>query len=254
MQENKSKYGKWIGGGLGWVLGGPIGAIIGFIFGSMYDGLQNGTFEYDGFNRSQANSSHQNTQSGDFSISLIVLAAAVMKADGKVIKSELNYVKQFLLQQFGEEKANQLLLVLRDTLKQDFDLQAVSQQIKQYMGYAARLQLLHFLFGISKADGHIDNSEIAVIESIAGYLGIRHSDIESIKAMFIQQNDNYYKILGVSKNATDAEIKSAYRKMALTYHPDKVSHLGEELRKAAEEKFKTITEAYEAIKKERGIK
>ncbi len=216
MQENKSKYGKWIGGGLGWVLGGPIGAIIGFIFGSMYDGLQNGTFEYDGFNRSQANSSHQNTQSGDFSISLIVLAAAVMKADGKVIKSELNYVKQFLLQQFGEEKANQLLLVLRDTLKQDFDLQAVSQQIKQYMGYAARLQLLHFLFGI--------------------------------------QNDNYYKILGVSKNATDAEIKSAYRKMALTYHPDKVSHLGEELRKAAEEKFKTITEAYEAIKKERGIK
>ncbi len=253
MQEQKSRYGKWIGGGLGWVLGGPIGAVIGFIFGSIYDNLQKGTFEYNESDYTRAEQPRHGTRSGDFSISLIVLAAAVMKADGKVIKSELNYVKQFLLQQFGAEKASQLLLVLRDTLKRDFDVAEVSLQIKQYMDYASRLQLLHFLFGISKSDGRIDDAEVAVIERIANYLGIRSLDFESIKAMFIQQRDKNYKILEVPVDATDAEVKSAYRKMALKYHPDKVGHLGEKLRKAAEEKFKSVTEAYEAIKKERGM-
>ena len=81
-----SGYGKWIGGGLGWAFGGPIGGILGFMFGSMVDGMNRGTAEYTG------------TRTGDFSVSLMVLAAAVMKADGKVVKSELDYVKNFLKQ------------------------------------------------------------------------------------------------------------------------------------------------------------
>ena len=52
---------------------------------------------------------------------------------------------------------------------------------------------------------------------------------------------DYYKILGIGRNASDDDIKKAYRKMALKYHPDKNKAAG------AEDKFKEIAEAYEVL-------
>ena len=135
-----AKYAKWIGGGLGWAFGGPIGALLGFAFGSMIDGMQNGKYEYQGNN--------SRTLPGDFSVSLLIMAAAIMKADGKVLKSELDFVKRFLAQNFGRELAEQYILALREILKQNIEVREVSFQIKQYMDYPSRLQLLHLLFGI----------------------------------------------------------------------------------------------------------
>ena len=241
QMKRRAGYGKWIGGGLGWAFGGPIGGILGFMFGSMVDGMQSGTPAYSG------------TRTGDFSISLMVLAAAVMKADGKVVKSELDYVKNFLNQQFGEVEGQNKLLMLREILKQEYNVQEVAAQIRQFMEYPSRLQLVHFLFGISLADGSYHAREIDMIEAIASYLGIRQADINSIKAMFVKDVDSAYKILEVSKNASDEEIKKAYHKMAIKYHPDKVAHLGEEVRRAATEKFQKVNGAYEEIKKQRGI-
>lgn len=264
----KSKYGKWIGGGLGWVLGGPIGGILGFVFGSMYDGMQSGEYEYGrqihgspyqggGSGRYQGHpygDTATQTQPGDFAVSLLVLAAAVMKADGKVVRSELDYVKNFLDHQFGKEKANQLVSMLRDILKQDIRVMDVSLQIKQYMDYSSRLQLVHFLFGISQSDKHTDQTEINMIQTISGYLGISQKDFQSIKAMFVKDQEQPYKILEISPGATDDEVKKAYRQMALKYHPDRVSHLGEDVKKSAEDKFKKVVDAYNSIKKERGLK
>jgi len=264
----KSKYGKWIGGGLGWVLGGPIGGILGFVFGSMYDGMQSGEFEYGrqihgNPYQGGAGGRHQGhpyggtttqTQPGDFAVSLLVLAAAVMKADGKVVRSELDYVKNFLDHQFGKDKANQLISVLRDLLKQDIRVMDVSLQIKQYMDYSSRLQLVHFLFGISQSDKHTDQAEINMIQTISGYLGISQKDFQSIKAMFVKDQEQPYKILEISPDASDDEVKKAYRQMALKYHPDRVSHLGEDVKKSAEDKFKKVVDAYNSIKKERGLK
>jgi DnaJ like chaperone protein len=250
--EKKSKYGKWIGGGLGWVLGGPIGGVLGFLFGSMYDGMQSGGYAYDP--QQDARPGQENrTRPGDFNVSLLVLAAAVMKADGKVMKAELDYVKQFLLRNFGEENAKQQLLLLRDILKQEIPLYDVCRQIRQNMAYSSRLQLLHFLFGISMADGHSHKSEIDVIESIATYLGISGHDYTSVKAMFVKSTKSAYQILGLESTATDEEVKKAYRKMAVLHHPDKVAHLGADVQKAAKEKFQSISEAYEQIKKERNL-
>jgi DnaJ like chaperone protein len=121
------------------------------------------------------------------------------------------------------------------------------------MDYSSRLQLLHLLFNVSLADTAIQASEIEIIERISGYLGVATSDFVSIKNMFIPETDSSYKILELDPSASNEELKKAYRRMAMKYHPDKVSHLGEDFRKSADEKFKKVNEAYEKIKKERNI-
>jgi DnaJ like chaperone protein len=238
-------FGKWLGGGLGFVMGGPIGGLLGFLIGSMVDST---TGQATTYTRQDTATSH-----GAFGVSLVVLIAAVMKADGKVVKSELDYVKQFFIRQFGRDSAADATIMLRDLLKKDIPLPDVCQQISHYMDYSSRLQLLHLLFNVSLADGSIHASETVMIEKIAGYLGISTGDFISIKNMFVPETDSAYKILETERSATDEEVKKAYRKMAMKYHPDKVSHLGEDFKKTADEKFKKVNEAYEKIKKERNM-
>lgn len=238
------KFAKWIGGTLGWALGGPIGAILGFAFGSAVDNVT--AVETDGANRT--------TAQGDFVVSLLVLSAAVMKADGKTMRSELEFVKRFLVQQFGAQQASRYLPLLKDMLRQEIPLREVCMQVKQHMPQPFRLQLLHYLFGISQADGHVHEKEVAVIMEIASYLGISTADFESIKAMYFRDVESDYRILEVKSSASDEEVKKAYRKMAVKYHPDKVAGLGEEVQRAAKEKFQKLQQAYENIRRQRGMK
>jgi DnaJ like chaperone protein len=121
------------------------------------------------------------------------------------------------------------------------------------MDYSSRLQLLQLLYSVSMADGTVHPSEIQVIDSIAGYIGISQPDLLSIKNMFVAETDSAYRILEIDRTATNDDVKKAYRRMAMKYHPDKVSHLGEEFKKSADEKFKKVNEAYEKIKKERNM-
>ena len=236
------KFGKWIGAGLGWTFGGPLGAILGFAVGSFIDAAKVDVI-----------TGERKTTTGDFIASLLVLVAAIMKADGKVVRSELDYIKNYFSQAFDAASASEALQMLRDILKQNINVRDVSYQIRQSMDYSSRLQLLHFLYGIASVDGRIDPVELKLIEQISYDLGISSADSGSIKNMFVKSTDSAYIILGVDRTATDEEIKKAYRNLAVRYHPDKVNYLGEDIRNKAKEKFQQINEAYEAIKKERGI-
>ena len=248
-----AKFLKWIGGGLGWAAGGPIGALLGFAFGSMIDSMTSGQYAYDQREPATSRGGRPVTQPGDFKISLLILSAAVMKSDDKILKSELDFIKRFLVNQFGVNEAEQQVLALREILQQSFDLTAVSIQIRQFMDYPGRLQLLHFLFGIALADGESHPSEVRTIEQISHALGISSADLGSIKAMFIKDTASAYRILEITPDATDEEVKKAYRKMALKYHPDRVSTMGEDVQKAAKIKFQELQTAYEEIKKKRGM-
>ena len=237
------KFSKWIGGGLGWAFFGPIGGLLGFALGSMMDNQAQQAIP----------GQQKQTTTGAYAMSLLVLVAAVMRADGKVVRAELDYVKQYFVKAFGHDAASEGVRMLGDLLKQEIPVRDVSLQIKQNLDYASRLQLLHLLFGISSADGRVDPNEIRVIEQIASYLGLSKKDTDSIKYMFIAKIDSAYKILEIDPNASVEDLKKAYRKMANKYHPDKVSHLGEDFRIAAKEKFQKVNEAYSQIKKERKI-
>jgi DnaJ like chaperone protein len=240
-----ANFAKWIAGGLGWAFLGPIGGLIGFALGAMVDS-QEGVL-------TPANTRPGPTTQGDFLSSLIVLIAAVMKSDGKVLKSELDFVKDFFVRSFGQDQAQQAILLLRSVLDQNIPVEEVSRQIGQRMDYSSRLQLLHLLFGISKADGLVTPEELKMVERIAYYMGIKTEDFNSIRALFSDNLESAYAALEINPDATDDEVKKAYRKMAIKYHPDKVAYLGEDLKAQANEKFQQLNAAYEKIKKSRGL-
>ncbi|MBK7849587.1 MAG: TerB family tellurite resistance protein [Bacteroidetes bacterium] len=237
-----STWNKWIFGGLGWALGGPIGGIIGFALGAISEEGQK-TYTTSG----------RNILPNDFSAALLVLCAAVMKADQKVMRSELDFVKNFFSRQFGEAHTRERMILFREILNQEIEIGPVCAQVRQFVDPSARLQLLHLLFGLANSDGGVSEPELAVIGQIAVLIGIGQKDFESMKAMFIKDTDSAYKILEIEKSTSDEEVKKAYRKMAMKYHPDKVHHLGPEYAKDAQEKFKKINEAYESVKRERGL-
>lgn len=249
-----SNFSKWLGAGIGFTFGGPIGAIIGFAAGSAVDAFSKEDFvkEQKEFQKRYAGR-NVGVQSGDFEISLLVLASIVIKADGKVDERELNFVRTQFTGMYGKERANKAFALFKGIVKKQVSARQVCIQIRQHMPHASRLQLIHFLFGIAKADGFVSDVEVEEIRKMAGYLYINQYDFESIKAMFYSTSGNAYKILEITKSASDDEVKKAYRKMAKKYHPDKLQGLGEEHVKGAQEKFQSIQSAYETIKKERGI-
>ena len=272
---------KWIVGFLGWVSGGPIGALIGFLLGSFVDtGLdamrqitgggfpgQGGSSGYPGGGYAggyPGGSTYQRQTTGSrgytateqrnsFMVSLLVLSSAVIKADGRIVQSELDHVRSFIRSNFGELAVSDAMRILDELNRKEVNIYEVGAQIATYMNYSQRLQLFHYLAQIANADGDFSKSEKSVLEAIASAIRLNASDASSVIAMFYKDADSAYAVLEISPNATDDEVKSAYRRMAMKNHPDKVATLGPEVQKAAEEKFRKIQEAYETIKRQRGM-
>lgn len=239
--------GKIVGAGLGWVLGGPIGVVIGLGIGSAFDNAGGkGKVQEQG---------RRVTQAGDFNLSLVVLSAAVMKADGKILKSELDFVKKFFTQSFGAAIAAEQIQVLKGVLKQEFNLNQICGQIRGSMRINEKRLIMQYLFGIAAADGHVHQTEVNIIQQIALQIGISTSEFLSMKAMYtgVASTSNDYQVLGMKKSSTNDEVKKAYRKLVVKNHPDKVAHLGENHVEAAKVKFQKIQKAYANVKKERGM-
>ena len=265
---------KWILGIAGFfVLRNMFGAIMGFVLGSFIDQYQaiqarnraaghdpNARQQHGGRTRFTAEDffnlyQQQSRTQNDVPTMLMALSAAVMRADGKVLKAELDYVKAFFNQQFGSQFTGHHLATLKQFLDSgDIPLERVTQDIRMRMSQEVRAQLVHYLFGISKADGHVSEAELNVIKRIADMLGVSQVDFNSLKNMFYRDVNSDYAILGITPQATDDEVKKAYRQMAIKFHPDKVSQMGEEFQHGAKEKFQKIQEAYNSIKKNRNMK
>ncbi len=246
---------KWITGGLGWVMGGPIGAILGVGAGYLIEEMTKPGTATGHQQRSTTTGGgpYSATTRNDFTLSFVVLVAAVMKADGKILRSELDFVKEHFVKMFGINGAREATRLLGDIIKQNIPITDVSRQIKANMDYSSRVQLLHLLFGIAAADKEVTDSEVDTIYRIAASMGISQADWNAIKAMFVSDRHWAYKVLELEPDASAEEIKKAYRKMAIKFHPDKVAHLGDEYQQQAKEKFQKVNQAYEELKKIRNL-
>ena len=266
---------KWIGGFLGWVTGGPIGALIGFLLGRAVDTYIDMARQLPGgeggYSRSETSSRRGGRYTGgqygsgrtytadeqrnSFFVSLLVLSSAVIKADGKVHPSEVSAVEEFIRRNFGAQAAVQARQILDRLNSQQVNIYEVGPQIAANMNYSQRLQLFHYLVSIATADGEFSRYEKAVLEAIASVIRLSEADAASVISMYYREpeDNSAYAILEISPSATDDEVKAAYRRMAMKHHPDKVATLGPDVQKAAQEKFRKIQEAYETIKRQRGI-
>ncbi|MCH9659717.1 MAG: TerB family tellurite resistance protein [Bacteroidetes bacterium] len=243
---------RWFAAILGYSFFRFPGAIIGFILGSIFDNLQSGKVKSKRgpvFGRPR-----ESVTPADFELNLLSLASLVIKADGTVNQSELDYVRQYFVQSYGKERANATFKVFNEVIKKrEISAQNIATVLRQRMRYESRLQVIHFLFSIANADGHVSPPEVQEINRIASYLNIQLRDFESIKAMFFKNPDSAYKILEIERTANISEIKKAYRDMVKKYHPDKLQHMDEVYQKGAEEKFRKVQEAYEQLQKERAF-
>jgi DnaJ like chaperone protein len=252
---------KFIGAVIGFFFLGKsfFGAFIGFLVGSFIDNFtviskqikSKGGSTEDIFSYYQR---HAAQPQNDFPTMLMALSAAVMRADGKATKAELDFIKAFFNQQFGPQFSVAHLQELKHFVNGgEIPLERICEDIRLRTQIEVRIQLMHYLFGIAKADGHVADVEIQVIQRISSLLAVPHSDFESVKNMFYRNVNSDYAVLGIERTATEEEIKKAYRQMAIRYHPDKVAQMGEEFQHGAKEKFQKIQEAYESIKKQRGM-
>ena len=238
---------KWIAAFLGYSFFRFPGALLGFIVGGVVERFFNSTSSW-----SEVGSQRSSTAA--LQLNLLALAATVIKADGTVKQQELQFVRNFFITNYGTQMASTIFEKFNEEIKKERQkIPELTQIFNQRAPYETRLQILHFLFGVANADGSISKTELIKVEQIAAALGIRPSDMESIKAMFVKATDSAYKILEISSSDTDAEVKKAYRTMAKKYHPDKLQSKDPALIKGAQEKFQKVQEAYEAIQKERGL-
>ncbi len=288
--------GKWIGGFLGMMVAGPLGAIAGFVLGSLFDKgssenqqfidndnyNSNGTYSNGTYGSSYGSGTYGSSygsgpyggyqtqqqmyegQRNTFRFSLLVLASYIIRADGKVMHSEMNLVRQWLRVNFGEASVSEGEEIMKRLFNEqkrlgmpEFRTAVLSscRQLRQIMPYEQRLQLLSFLVNIAQADGMVVTEEVSALREIATDLGLSEADLDSMLNLHDASSnlDAAYKVLGVAPTATDDEIKAAYRKLALKNHPDRVASLGEDVRKAAEKKFQEINAAMETVKKARGM-
>jgi DnaJ like chaperone protein len=262
--------GKWLGGFIGFMAGGPLGALAGLVLGAIFDvfteGMSSPSSNTDytnsaNYSRQQFNEGQRNS----FLFSLLVLASYIIKADGKVMHSEMELVRNFLRSNFGEASVLQGEQILhrlfeeqdrmnrtnpyayKDTIRQ------CCAQIAVNLSGSERLQLLNFLVLISQADGVVSPEEVIALKEVAGYLGLSTDEIDSMLNLKGEGIDNAYKVLEISPSATNDEVRSAYRKLALKHHPDRVATLGEDIRNAAQKKFQEINDAKDKIYKARGM-
>ena len=258
---------RFAGAAVGWFIGrGPIGAMVGFGVGTLIEGMFSSDAKLFEKEQRQRN---DNAQPGEFEISLLILSAIVIKADGEADQRELDYVRNHFVQQFGKQRANKAFKFFNEIIKNEIvSTERACLQLQRRMSYNGRIQILRYLFGIAASDGYVGVNEINEIRKIAGFLRINRTDYDNVASQFgnysnrngYQKADysrysskSAYETLGISKSATTTEIKKAFRTLAKKYHPDKLHSASENEKKIAEEKFKEVSAAYELLQLERGF-
>jgi DnaJ like chaperone protein len=250
--------GKLIGGGLGWALFGPLGALLGGVIGNAFDQrgapreIPDDYYRRRGYARQDPVFSAN--PAGSFMAALMALCAHVIRADGEVKGEEVRQVRAFVAQAFPQDAAD-LLQVLKQLLERPIEVGPLCAQISRHLGYYERLELMQLLVAVARADGHINPAEQTAVLDVARRLGIREQDLRALfgAAAASPAGPDPYEVLGLPREAGDEELKRAYRELAKKFHPDRVTHLGEEVRRFSEEKFKALQQAWERIKAERGI-
>lgn len=239
-----SIWGKVIGGAAGFALGGPLGAFVGALAGHAVDSM------------TEHAANDPETRRVAFTIAVIVLGAKMAKADGVVTRAEVDAFKSaFRIPPEEVGKVSQIF----DRAKQDSaGYEPYARQLKEIFADqpAVLEEMLGALFQIARADGEYHPKERAYLQRVAGIFGFGESDFERLEAGFMDtEPSDPYAILGVARDASNDQIKAAYRRLIREHHPDRLVAQGmpQEFIDVANQKLAAINAAYDRVSKERGI-
>lgn len=240
---------------IGFAVGGTFGALAGYFLGSFLESLI-----------PKKKGIPETVLYGITSLSVVL-----MKSDSSIMRSELYLFRDFMLNNFGKTAATKAIEIFQEIKDSNISIDESCEQLNKILNYTEKTEILRYLFQLSYVDGNLNQAELSVLQSISYKFNINQQDFLYIKNTFFYYNrqqssyegrsprpqytnlDNDYAILGVSSSDSNEDIKKAYRKLAIENHPDKIEHLGEVARKKAEENFKKINQAYQRIKKQRGL-
>jgi DnaJ like chaperone protein len=259
-----SWIGKIVGGGMGMLMGGPLGAVIGGALGHLFvdSQLDDAVATQSGTGGRQAGPtvfSNQEQKQAVFFASTFAMLGKMAKADGAVSQAEIQVVERFMRDQLRLDKQARMFAVNIFNRAKD-DSYPYSQYATEFTRHFhndqnMRMVLFEMLFQVAAADGALHSAEERLLQDTVRLLGIPTHLFEQLKNRLAPSADPAYAVLGLTPEATDAEVKKAYRAKVMEYHPDKIVSKGlpEEFLKFAEEKFKEANEGYEQIKKARGL-
>lgn len=261
-------WGKIIGSFAGFAMGGPFGALFGAAAGHAYDRMHeenpetqlppprsDGTaslgYTYDGRGSEAARQTA-------FTIAVIVLGAKVAKVDGSVNRAEIDAFKEVF--RVPPREARKVGRVYNSARQNASDFEPYAQQMAiLFRSEPAVLEdLLASLFYIARADGDIKPSEMTFLRRVGDLFGLDALAFERVRSMFMSSGvpADPYGVLGLSRAASDAELKNTYRRLIREHHPDALSAKGvpKSFMEVANQKMAAINAAYDQIQRERGLR
>lgn len=247
--------GKVIGGTIGFAMAGPLGAIAGAALGHAFD---SDAQQYSTVQRTRLAPDEE--AQFTFFVAAFSMLAKLIKADGRISREEVEVVEKFMIYDLNLDTASRRFAtnIFNTAIEsQDHFIDYATQFYNQFQTQPQMLDLMiDILVRVSLADGDLSSSEEKLIQSAVSIFGFSDDQFRKIRSKYVSESERYYAILGCDANDSDQHIKQQYRKLVSDYHPDKIASKGlpEEFIKFANDKFREIQEAYEVVKKERGIK
>ena len=256
-----SIWGKILGGSTGMVLGGPLGAVLGLALGHKIDKIRSRDSKLiNEDNLSNENISFQQYNENEkqlaFASGVIVIAAKLSKADGKVTQDEIIKFREVF--DFDPKDEVAIGKIFNNAKKSSEGFEVYARQLVALFGNQQELyiEFINSLYKIAFADGELHINEDKMIKDISIIFNMPIGVLDSIKSQYITifssvALENDYKILLSKSSDSDAEIKKKYFKLVKEYHPDSLVSKGlpEEFLKFANERLANINEAYERITK-----
>ena len=260
MAANGKILGGLVGLCTGLALAGPwapVFAVIGFAIGHLYD-ARHDTEDLEPGPRPLSRADIDREARARFATHVATLLMKVARADGKATDEELDAVDRYLVERLGydSQDANSINRALSEASSDSADLLEACERCRLALTEPERFLLVNALYDIATIDGPISRSEAAMIDEIARFLSLSDADRAAARSTHVvasQADGAAYQILGINPEASDEEIKRAFRQLAARHHPDKVAHLGAKAVAMATDKFNEIREAYEQLRMARGI-
>lgn len=194
---------------------------------------------------------------------LVQILTHIARIDGEVTRDEVQTIQRFFQHNLRYSQTQMMWVkeLIKEATGSTVTLESLLQEFKTTFAYEPRLILLELIYQVLYTKTTVPENELRIARNIASYLDISVYDQRTIEAKYQYRNreatartadraSQYYATLGLEAGASEEEIKKAYRKLSMQYHPDKVRHLGDEFRKVAEEKMKEINIAYDFFKKQ----